>query len=97
MTHRMHDFLIALGTYQKFDGYFLENWDPYAYLLFSTDHSDRTVDIYACESPVGSKMRLKENCREHDVLRLIAALGISRFPDATREAYFDQIRILRQS
>lgn len=97
MKHKMHDFLIDLGARPKRDRpgkFILDHIDSEFYLQFdaSRDESDpspNTVDFCLVSMTEDFIVCLKPDCREHDVMRIIAAMGISRFTENTRQAFHD--------
>lgn len=77
----------------------------YHYLLFDFSHDPETPDAqYTCdillvplpdEDPIAEAMRLVANVNRNGVLRLLAALGIERFPQAVKTAFYESTNPVR--
>lgn len=97
MKHKMHDFLIDLGARPKRDRpgkFILDHIDSEFYLQFDacrdkSDPSPHTVDFCLVAINDGFTICLKPDCREQDVMRMIAAMGLRRFTENTRQAFFN--------
>jgi len=102
--HRMHEWLILLGARQQRisrDRYVLDGCDPEFYLIFDTSVDPETpashgsVDVLVCQLHSDKPCRIIANAKEHGVMRLLFALGISRFSEQTKQVLYAMSNPLR--
>ena len=95
----MPRFLSELGCRRRGDRFILDGFDNEFYLMFdlSADPENQesigTVDIYVSEvgevpSNREGKIRLVQDANRFGVMRMLSAIGIQRFSDATKTAYY---------
>lgn len=105
-TESMHKFLRELGCKKRGEYFILDGIGNEFYLLFDASDNPETpdlwgtVDIYLARigaSPNESCERLRAvaDCRRHQVMRFMFALGVEIFSEATRKALYDANKIVR--
>ncbi len=99
-------FLTELGCRHRGERYILDCFDGEFYLMFDCednpeqpDHAG-TCDIHVCrvgQSPLESSERLRVlcNCRRHQVMRFMFALGVERFSENTRNFLYAANSVIR--
>ena len=103
MTHRMHDWLILLGTRKFGTKYVLDGIDPEFCLYFDADEcldnpdAVGTVDVLLGfpSHPEYERVRILADANEPKVMRLLFALGVSRFSDKTKRVLYSMSNPLR--
>lgn len=104
----MDEFLKTIGA-RKTPGralYVIDGFDHGFYLAFDAEDDlespefSGTCDVYLAEPGVHpieavNRIRIRANCKQHHVMRLLAAIGIERFSDATKTAFYNWNQVLR--
>lgn len=97
-------FLKDCGLKKRRDRYILDEFDSEFYLIFDTADDPETptsigtVDILiqkTGESPFDPSIRIVADANMHGVMRVLAALGIQRFNDKVKTAYYQMGNPLR--
>lgn len=102
----MDKFLRSLGCKKRKNYYILDGFSSEFYLLFDADlpedpNKAGTVDIHVCHpgsSPGESaeRIRVLADCRRHQVMRFLFALGVERFNEETKKALYAANSIIRE-
>lgn len=95
----IQEFLRDLGAKKsRSELFYLDGFDREFYLAFDAEECPEnpefkgTCDVYIV--PVGeppacaARIRLKENCTQVHVFRLLTAMGIERFSETTKTAFY---------
>lgn len=102
----LRKFLTELGCRHRGDWYILDEFSHVFYLAFDCtsdyEHPDQsgTCDIFVCDvgCPVSeseSRTCVVTNCRRHQVMRFMFALGVERFSEATRKFLYESSSVIR--
>lgn len=105
-TDSMYRFLSGLGARRRHEEFILDGFDGEFYLIFDTDYDPETpeslgtCDIYIADvgsPPMDSarRTRVVANCRRHQVMRFLFALGVERFSEATRKFLYESNSVIR--
>lgn len=96
--HAMHEFLMSIGCVKRGEDYRLEGFDHDFCLRFDsasdpeTPASIDTVNLLIVPIPtsdwLADSILIKSNCRRHDIIRFISALGVQRFSDKVKDVFY---------
>ena len=101
----MSRFLLGLGARRRENYFVLDEFSSEFYLVFDMDDPEDpnlagTVDIYVAD--IGShpkdseaKTRVVTDCRRHQVMRFLFALGVERFSEETRKFLYESNTVIR--
>lgn len=92
-------FVQSLGTKKRGRRYILDGFDSEMYLVFDFDY-DSSVPADTCDILIGvpgdsSEIRIFKNARQMHLVRLMFALGVSRFPENVRRLLYNNNQIVR--
>lgn len=93
--------LRKLGAVKRGDFFILDGFDGEFYLRFDVSTDTDDPKPHACDILIakvgesGYGIRLVRDAKEMGVLRLLFALGISRFSDSTRIAAYEMNGVIR--
>lgn len=92
--------LHEMGARRRDTDFILDGFDNEFYLRFDVaidqdDPKPGTCDVYVLTTMDASGIRILRDVRESQVLRLMFALGVERFSEATRRALYDSNNIIR--